>query len=129
MGKDHSTDDDLPTPQHDRGKTETKPARNRKRPQAQESGKRHADTKPKQRSDAAKTVQVKGQRIRISRETTVREIKELVDVSDDNLAFLRTGDELKALNDDDQPYEHVDDEDRLTFRSGAKKNPFGAPRH
>ncbi|MDG5761327.1 hypothetical protein QA600_18515 [Natronococcus sp. A-GB1] len=105
MGEKPSDDGGLPMPETDRGQ-----------PPKQ--------TRPVTDPDM-KTVQVKGRRVQLSQEMTVRDLKDRVDVSEDNLAYLRSGDELKALNDDDRPYQHVDDGDRLTFRPGAKKNPFG----
>ena len=134
MGKDHKDDDHLPAPQQEQD-DQTMPTR--PTPEQEETaadtvdshpGKTRQEATPDVDEPALKTVQVKGWRIRIDQQTTIRQIKELIDVSDDNLAYLRTDDDLKALNDADRPYEYVDDEDRLTFRSGATKNPFGAPR-
>lgn len=75
-------------------------------------------------ADETKTLRVQNTTVTIDRETTVADLKDRVGVSDAQLAILRQGDDLTTLHDDERPYDHVTDGDRLAFRP-AKKNPFG----
>lgn len=82
------------------------------------------DTPQAPSEENTKTLLVEGEAITVDPAMTVADLKELAGAGNDTLAVFRHGDDLKTLNDDDHPYEYIEDTGKLAFRP-AKKNPFG----
>ncbi|NUB91102.1 hypothetical protein HT576_08720 [Haloterrigena sp. SYSU A121-1] len=133
MGEDQSNEEGLPTPANEKESAENKPnpieSASKK---LKELGKQQSESQTAKQPAVEETrevdpkrVQIQGRDIQLRQRRTVRQIKQQIGVSDDNLAYVRKGNNLQTVSDDEPLYDHVDEGDRVTFRAGAKKNPFG----
>lgn len=85
----------------------------------------HPQTRTDLDADTWHTVFIDGEPITIDKETTVADLKDVVDAPDDDVLTYRDGQKLKALTDRQVVADHVADGAKAGFRPAGKQDLFG----